>query len=109
MLEFLIEAVVGVVLLMVGISNYKGNINSIHSYHRNRLKEEDKAIFGKLMGIGSMICALGIIVAGLLSLIASLIDKQVLITVGSCVVGVSLFMGIGIMIYTTIKYNKGLF
>lgn len=49
MTAYLPPIAVGIVLMVFGISNLKGNINSIHSYHRHRVSEEDKAIFGKLM------------------------------------------------------------
>ena len=39
--EFIIQIIIGLALIVVGIFNMKGNISTIHSYHRKRIKEED--------------------------------------------------------------------
>ena len=41
MTEFIVQAVVGVVIIVIGILNIKGNITMLHSYHRKKVKEED--------------------------------------------------------------------
>lgn len=109
MAAFLMPIAVGLVLVMIGISNIKGNINSIHWYHRQRVKEEDKAVFGKLMGIGTILCGAGVIAFGLLSLAAELTGQMIWMTIGSYLMVVCLVAGIGLFTYTTIKYNKGIF
>ena len=47
---FIVTALVGVVCIVLGISNMKGNISSLHSYHRNRVSEEDRIPFCKNSG-----------------------------------------------------------
>ena len=42
---------VGVVCIVLGISNMRGNISSLHSYHRHRVSEEDRIPFGKQVGL----------------------------------------------------------
>lgn len=108
-IEFLMLTAVGVALIILGINNRKGNINSIHSYHRQRVSEENKAAFGKLMGTGSIVCGTGIAVCGVLTLLAEVTGTPLLATIGSCLVFAGLFIGIGCMTYATIKYNKGIF
>ena len=49
-----IAMLVGAVLVGMGIYNIKGNISSLHSYHRSRVKEEDRLPFGRLVGIGNI-------------------------------------------------------
>ena len=56
------ELIVGVILIVIGITNYRGNISSIHSYHRHRVKDEDVKPFGRLMGSGTIIIGVGVIV-----------------------------------------------
>ena len=51
----IIPIVLGILLIILGVNNLKGNINSIHLYHRKRVTEEDKAAFGKLVGIGTIV------------------------------------------------------
>lgn len=109
MAAYLMSAAVGIILLLIGISNLKGNINSIHSYHRHRVSEEDKAAFGKLMGTGMIACSAGIISFGLLAFLSEMLDKEGLMTIGSYATAAGLAIGIAIMFYATIKYNKGVF
>ena len=42
---FIVSALVGIVCIVLGVSNMKGNISSLHSYHRNRVSEEDRILF----------------------------------------------------------------
>lgn len=109
MLEFITLFAVGIILILLGMSNRKGNINSIHSYHRNRVSEEDKPIFGKLMGNGSIICGVGILVCGVLDLLTEFTGMPIFTTISPYIIFTSLAVGIGFMIYATNKYNKGIF
>lgn len=95
--------------MISSISNLKGNINSIHSYNRHRAREEDKLVFGKLMGIGTISCSIGIIVFGLLSLLAEMLYKAVLITIGSYINIAGLAAGVIVVTYASFKYNRVLF
>ena len=70
-MEFVMQIVIGLVLIVMGISNRKGNISSLHSYHRKRVKEEDVLPFGKLVGVGSIIVGCTIIVAGLFDVVVN--------------------------------------
>ena len=105
----IIALAVGIIFIVIGISNIKGNINSIHSYHRHRVSNVDKPIFGKLMGIGTIICGLSIIVFAIFFVIGDLRKQPVFVTIGSYVTIIGLAIGILLMIYATIKYNKGIF
>ena len=46
-MENIIMLILGVFISVVGIVNIKGNISTIHSYNRRRVKEEDILIFAK--------------------------------------------------------------
>jgi hypothetical protein len=56
---FVVTALVGIVCIVLGISNMKGNISSLHSYHRSRVSEEDRIPFGKKVGLGTIIIGAG--------------------------------------------------
>ena len=60
---FIVSALVGIVCIVLGVSNMKGNISSLHSYHRNRVSEEDRIPFGKKVGLGTIIIGVGIIMS----------------------------------------------
>lgn len=109
MFAYLVLIVVGIVMIIIGIGNLKGNIDSIHSYHTHRIKQSDKKAYGKLMGIGTLICSLGTMAFGILALLSDATNNSSLIIVGSCLAVIGVVVGIGFMSYATIKYNKGIF
>ena len=59
--NFIFSIIIGIVFLVIGILNLLGNVNLLHSYHRDNVKEEDKKPFGKLVGIGMIIVGLSLI------------------------------------------------
>lgn len=109
MAAFLITAAVGIVLVLLGIRIIKGDINAIHRYHRQRVSEEDQAAFGKWMGIGTVSCGAGAVSFGVLAIAAEWTERAAWMTAGLYLIGAGLAAGIGIMICTTIRLNKGIF
>ena len=99
------ELIVGLILIVIGITNYKGNISSIHSYHRHRVKDEDVKPFGRLMGSGTIIIGAAIIVNGIINYLGN----KTLILIGTVFMFIAIAIGIALFIYATIKYNKGIF
>lgn len=60
-----IESILGITISILGISNMKGNISSLHWYHRQRVSPDDVMPFGKRVGLGTLIIGIAIIVFGL--------------------------------------------
>jgi hypothetical protein len=108
-MESIITLIVGIVLIVLGIINTKGNISTLHSYHRKRVKEEDRLPLGKRVGLGIIICGVGLILMAILSFLATILSKDILLIIGSIVLVLSLIVGITINITAIIKYNGGLF
>lgn len=54
-MENIIMLILGVFISVVGIVNIKGNISTIHSYNRRKVKEEDIPKYGKTVGTGTLI------------------------------------------------------
>ncbi len=94
--------VLGVILLVLGITNYKGNISSIHWYNRRKVSEADVPKYGKCMGIGTMIFGGTLLVTALLEIILQNPIVEIAIFVGFTV-------GLVFLLYGQFKYNKGLF
>ncbi len=107
--SYIIPIVLGLFIVVLGICNLRGNINAIHWYHRQRVAEENKKAFGKLMGIGTITCGTSIIVYGLLLLLTELTKQPIFTLIGAVLIAVGIFAGIGISFYAMIKYNKGIF
>ena len=106
---FIVSFLVGVICVLLGISNMRGNISTIHLYHRHRVTEEDRIPFGKLVGLGTIFCGAGIMAFSILSGVYLYVEAQVLLWVGSALLGISLVGGLGLSFYGMIKYNKGTF
>ena len=101
--------VVGVICIMIGIRNTKGDLASIHGYHRKRVTEENKLPFGKLVGSGTIIIGVSIILFGLLLQAAILLENKMFEMIGIIVFVAGLVVGLGMSFYAMIKYNKGIF
>lgn len=106
---FVISFLVGVVCIILGISNMCGNISSLHSYHRHRVSEEDRIPFGKKVGLGTIVCGCAIMMFSVLSVISLYTEKQMFVLLGTVILIVGLVFGLGISLYAMIKYNKGIF
>ena len=100
---------VGIISVIIGILNTKGNIASLHWYHRQRVTEENKIPFGKLVGSGTIIIGVSIIMFGLLSLATKLLRIELFEIIGSVLVIIGLVAGLGLSFYAMFKYNKGIF
>ena len=91
----------GLFISALGIANIKGNISTVHSYNRRKVKEEDVPKYGKVIGTGSLIVGVSCILAFILSFWNELLMDIVLL--------VSVVVGLGFILYGQFKYNKGLF
>lgn len=92
----------GILILIIGIINMTGNISSIHSYHRKRIKKEDYKKYGKLVGLGTSIIGLSVTLTGILQIIFYIQNF-------SCIIVTGLVIGFILFVYAQIKYNKGIF
>ena len=87
----------------------RGNISLLHSYHRNRVKEEDVKPFGKLAGLGNLIVGIGVVLYGAFILLAMLTDSEIYTLIGNIPLFGGLIVGLGISFYAMKKYNGGIF
>ena len=107
--SYAVAALIGALLAVIGILNMKGNISSIHYYHRRRVSEGDIVPFGRLVGLGTVIISVALLVYAACGALAERLDDGVLITVGGAALIVGLLIGLGLSFYAMIKYNKGIF
>ena len=109
MLAFIPVIIVGVVIIVIGITNLRGNISSLHSYHTHRVSEQDRLPLGKRVGVGKIILGASVILLGISSSLAILLENKVFMYVGMGVFFVAATVGSAISLFAIIKYNKGLF
>ena len=105
MFELITQVIIGVVLILLGLSHRKGNLKLLHSYHLKNVKKEDELPFGKLIGLGVIIVGVTIIVVSIFDFFTrkefSLISNILLFS--------GLIPGVGIILHALFKYNKGIF
>lgn len=109
MVGFIVAVLVGVLCVVIGAIHMSGNISMLHSYHRNRVSEEDILPMGRLVGIGMILAGIGIVAQGALSIAALLTEQTLLLTIGTVALIAGLAVGLGLVIFAIVKYNKGLF
>lgn len=100
-MDNLILLILGLFISVLGITNIKGNISTIHSYNRRKVKEEDIPKYGKAVGTGTLIMGVSFVL-GYIALFWSEIAMAVIILPGVVV-------GLGFILYGQFKYNKGIF
>jgi len=102
MYDLIIPMIIGIILIFTGIANMKGNISSLHSFHKHRVSEENRIPFGKKVGLGTIIIGFACILSVTLKAVGFSSAGDVVIIVG-------LIIGLGLSFYAMIKYNKGFF
>lgn len=87
-------------LIILGISIYNGNIELIHSYHRENVT--DKFGYGKAMGKALIIFSLPLIISGVLAFFIENSIPVIILIVG-------MIVGFIPIIKAQNKYNGGMF
>jgi len=109
MATFITVSGLGILVSILGIINMTGNISSLHWYHRQRVTEENRKPFGKLVGLGTLIIGLSMIVFGILFLIFEQTQLQAFVVIGVIELIVSIIVGMFVSFYAMKKYNGGIF
>lgn len=92
----------GTILTILGVFNMKGNIASIHWYNRRKVTKENQKAYSLVMGLGTLIIGVCLIIAGIAQAFISIESGAVIMVIG-------ILIGLALMLYGQIKYNKGLF
>lgn len=101
--------IVGIICILLGISNIKGNISSIHSYHRSRVTPENVKPFGRMVGIGTIIIGSTVILFGGCMLITELTSISAFTLAGIAIMIAGMAVGMIMNFYAMKKYNNGVF
>ena len=109
MADFITVSGLGILVSILGIINMTGNISSLHWYHRQRVTEENRKPFGKLVGLGTLIIGLSMLVFGILFLIFEQTQLQAFVVIGVIELIVSIIVGMIVSFYAMKKYNGGIF
>lgn len=93
---------IGILLILLGVFNLKGNIASIHWYNRRKVSKENQIPYCRLHGFGSVIIGTSMIISAIVQALGN-IELGGLITFAGVIIGLSLIL------YAQFKYNKGIF
>ena len=93
--------ILGIFLSVLGIVNIKGNISTIHSYNRRKVKEEDISKYGKAVGTGTVVIGASLILAYLVTFWNEAAIDYIVIP--------AMVIGLAFILYGQIKYNHGIF
>ena len=108
-MENIAAIVIGVLFIFIGVGNCRGKLSMLHSYHQKRVREEDRPIFGKLVGSGIITVGVALILMGTFTLLADRLQMEVCRIIGTALLITGLVVGLGISFFAMIKYNKGIF
>lgn len=100
---------VGVLICYFAVRNIKGDISTLHSYHRAHVSEENVKPFGKLVGIGTLLCGISVIQFAILQLVTELTKNDLFVIVGTFLLFVLLTAGMIVTFCAMKKYNGGIF
>ena len=100
-MEHIALLILGIFIAIIGIVNIMGNISTIHSYNRRKVREEDVPKYGRAVGTGTLIIGV--------SLIAAFVTTFWSETAMSFIVIPALVIGLGFILYAQFKDNKGIF
>ncbi|WP_027089044.1 hypothetical protein [Thomasclavelia saccharogumia] len=101
---FVIMFITALVLLVISIKIYNGNTDLIHSYHQTKVT--DKLAYGKAFGKSMFIVSITPLISGIIGLLGDC-HMMTIIAVVVLIIGISI--GIGFIVATQRKYNKGVF
>ncbi|MBQ4572152.1 MAG: hypothetical protein IJA80_02610 [Clostridia bacterium] len=107
--SYIVPIILGAFCVVLGILNTKGNISSLHWYHRQRVAEDDIVPFGKMVGLGTIIIGISLVVFGGLSFATESLKNDLFMLIGTVILIVGIVVGIVLSFYAMIKYNKGIF
>ena len=100
-MDNIVLLILGIFISIIGIVNMTGNISTIHSYNRRRVKEEDVPKYGRAVGTGTLIIGVSLIAA----FVTTFWSEEAM----SFIVIPALVIGLGFILYAQFKYNKGIF
>lgn len=100
-MEQLMLLILGLMISVIGTINIRGNVSTIHSYNRRRVRDEDIPAYGKAVGTGTLIIGISLVL-GYFALFWSEKAMAAIILPATAV-------GLGFLLYGQFKYNGGVF
>ena len=109
MMAFWVTLILGVLVIVMGAVNMTGNISSLHWYRRQRVTEENRKPFGRLVGLGTVIVGASVVLYGVCFLLYETTQSDLPVLIGTPLMILGIIAGLVISFYAMKKYNKGIF
>ena len=109
MITFITLAALSAIIITLSICNMMGNISSLHWYHRQRVSEADRKPFGRLVGLGTMIIGVSILIFGAGFWIYEETKMDAIVVICTLLLLIGITAGLCISFYAMKKYNQGIF
>lgn len=100
-------AIIGAIIVILGIINMTGNIASLHWYHRKNVTEENVKPFGRRVGLGTLIIGVSVMLFG--GAMALFDGNEAVVLVATALLIVGIAVGMIITFRAMYKYNGGIF
>ena len=105
----IIPLAAGASIIFFGVMNMRGDISSLHSYHRDKVAPQNVRAFGRLVGLGTVITGASVSLFSGFLLIAEIKESSLIMILGSTLLCVGLAAGILISLIAIKKYNGSIF
>ena len=100
MVAGIIMSLIGILFIFLGLLIWKKEMISLfHSYHYDKVSDENKSSFCRLSGIGILIMGFAILISGVLAAITNSTYSFIILAIG-------FIIGICMLCMATAKYNK---
>ena len=100
--QCILMILLGVLLTVLGVSNLRGSIASIHWYHRQKVSKQDRRAYARAMGTGTVIPGASLVLTGILQAVVPAEFWFWILAAG-------LAVGLGFLLYGQFRSNGGLF
>lgn len=97
MSKLIVRIIIGLIIIMTGILNMKGNTSLLHSYHRKRVKKEGSKVW------------IGIVIVGITEILASIFTYFNYINISYILLGIGPVIAYVIIFYIIFIDNRGVF
>lgn len=99
----IIMIMVSILLFVLGYMLWKKQkIEVMHEYHYTNVSKQNRQAYTTIMGQALFVIAVGMLVSGICSLFMDVTKLWIVAVVG-------IVVGVGMMVYGQMKYNRGIF
>ena len=101
--------ILGAAICVMGVLNMCGNISTLKRHHRHRVSEADRKPFGMLVGLGTLLIGIGMLLLAAFTFLTERTGNGLYATIGGGLLIVTFVLGLVLSFYAMIKYNHGIF